>query len=106
VFRRTWWPHQPSSAGRRSRRPARTERYPGRRAVAGLVVYPLRRTVIFANARMYGEASGDRPGAPGPAMDRHRRRAHHRRRHHGLRHAARARPLAQPSAVCHSSSRR
>ena len=31
----------------------------------------------------------------GPALGPHRRRADHRRRHHGLRHAARARRLAQ-----------
>ena len=97
VFRRTWWPHHTELgrvdgvAGLHD-----TERYPDAELLPGLVVYRFDAPLIFANARMFGEAMrGDRPGAPGPALDRHRRRAHHRRRHHRLRHAARARPLAQ-----------
>ena len=97
VFRRTWWPHH-TELGRVDghRGAARHRAVSRRRAVAGSGRLPLRRTVdLRERADVRRGDARDRPGAPGPAMDRHRRRAHHRRRHHRLRHAARAGPLAQ-----------
>jgi high affinity sulfate transporter 1 len=57
VFRRTWWPHQAELgriegiAGLHD-----TERYPHAELLPGLVVYRFDAPLIFANARMFGEA--------------------------------------------------
>jgi high affinity sulfate transporter 1 len=57
VFRRTWWPHQAELgrvegiAGLHD-----TERYPYAELLPGLVVYRFDAPLIFANARMFGEA--------------------------------------------------
>jgi MFS superfamily sulfate permease-like transporter len=57
VFRRTWWPHQTELgrvegiAGLHD-----TERYPHAELLPGLVVYRFDAPLIFANARMFGEA--------------------------------------------------
>ena len=57
VFRRTWWPHHAELgrvdgiAGLHD-----TERYPDAELLPGLVVYRFDAPLIFANARMFGEA--------------------------------------------------
>jgi high affinity sulfate transporter 1 len=57
VFRRTWWPHHTELgrvegvAGLHD-----TERYPDAELLPGLVVYRFDAPLIFANARMFGEA--------------------------------------------------
>ena len=57
VFRRTWWPHHTELgrvdgvAGLHD-----TERYPDAELLPGLVVYRFDEPLIFANARMFGEA--------------------------------------------------
>jgi len=57
VFRRTWWPHHAELgrvegiAGLHD-----TERYPHAEVMPGLVVYRFDAPLIFANARMFGEA--------------------------------------------------
>ena len=57
VFRRSWWPHQAELgrvegiAGLHD-----TERYPHAELLPGLVVYRFDAPLIFANARMFGEA--------------------------------------------------
>ena len=57
VFRRTWWPHHAELgrvegiAGMHD-----TERYPHAELLPGLVVYRFDAPLIFANARMFGEA--------------------------------------------------
>ena len=57
VFRRTWWPHHAELgrvegiAGLHD-----TERYPHAELLPGLVVYRFDAPLIFANARMFGEA--------------------------------------------------
>ena len=57
VFRRAWWPHQAELgrvegiAGLHD-----TERYPDAELLPGLVVYRFDAPLIFANARMFGEA--------------------------------------------------
>ena len=57
VFRRTWWPHHTELgrvdgvAGLHD-----TERYPHAELLPGLVVYRFDAPLIFANARMFGEA--------------------------------------------------
>ncbi|HEY8305931.1 MAG TPA: sulfate permease [Lapillicoccus sp.] len=57
VFRRTWWPHHTELgrvdgvAGLHD-----TERYPDAEMLPGLVVYRFDAPLIFANARMFGEA--------------------------------------------------
>ena len=57
VFRRTWWPHHTELgrvdgvAGMHD-----TERYPDAELLPGLVVYRFDAPLIFANARMFGEA--------------------------------------------------
>jgi high affinity sulfate transporter 1 len=57
VFRRTWWPHHTELgrvdgvAGLHD-----TERYPDAELLPGLVVYRFDAPLIFANARMFGQA--------------------------------------------------
>jgi high affinity sulfate transporter 1 len=57
VFRRTWWPHQ-AELGRVEGISGLhdTERYPHAELLPGLVVYRFDAPLIFANARMFGEA--------------------------------------------------
>jgi high affinity sulfate transporter 1 len=57
VFRRTWWPHQ-AELGRVEGIPGLhdTERFPHAELLPGLVVYRFDAPLIFANARMFGEA--------------------------------------------------
>ena len=57
VFRRTWWPHQ-AVLGRVEGIEGLhdTERYPHAELLPGLVVYRFDAPLIFANARMFGEA--------------------------------------------------
>ena len=57
VFRRTWWPHH-TELGRVDGVPGLhdTERYPDAELLPGLVVYRFDAPLIFANARMFGEA--------------------------------------------------
>ena len=57
VFRRTWWPHHAELgrvegiAGLHD-----TERYPHAELLPGLVIYRFDAPLIFASARMFGEA--------------------------------------------------
>ena len=97
VFRRTWWPYH-AELGKVAGIDGLhdTERYPNAELLPGHRRLPLRRTPdLRERADVRRGDAGDRPGAPGPALDRHRRRTHHRRRHHRIRHAAGARPVAQ-----------
>ena len=57
VFRRTWWPHH-TELGRVEGIGGLhdTERYPDAELLPGLVVYRFDAPLIFANARMFGEA--------------------------------------------------
>jgi high affinity sulfate transporter 1 len=57
VFRRTWWPHH-TELGRVAGIAGLhdTERYPDAELLPGLVVYRFDAPLIFANARMFGEA--------------------------------------------------
>jgi high affinity sulfate transporter 1 len=57
VFRRTWWPYH-AELGRVAGVPGLhdTERYPNAQHLPGIVVYRFDAPLIFANARMFGEA--------------------------------------------------
>ena len=93
--------------GRRASRACTTpRRIPHAELLPGLVVYRFDAPLIFANARMFGEAvRAMAEERAGPALGRRRRRADHRRRHHRRRHAAGAGRLAQ-RARCLAGLRR
>jgi high affinity sulfate transporter 1 len=57
VFRRTWWPYH-AELGKVAGVPGLhdTERYPNAQHLPGIVVYRFDAPLIFANARMFGEA--------------------------------------------------
>ena len=57
VFRRTWWPYH-AELGKVAGVPGLhdTERYPNAQYLPGIVVYRFDAPLIFANARMFGEA--------------------------------------------------
>jgi MFS superfamily sulfate permease-like transporter len=57
VFRRTWWPYH-AELGKVTGVPGLhdTERYPNAQHLPGIVVYRFDAPLIFANARMFGEA--------------------------------------------------
>jgi high affinity sulfate transporter 1 len=57
VFRRTWWPYH-AELGKVAGVPGLhdTERYPNVQHLPGIVVYRFDAPLIFANARMFGEA--------------------------------------------------
>ena len=56
VFRRTWWPHHTELGRVDGVAMHDTERYPDAELLPGLVVYRFDAPLIFANARMFGEA--------------------------------------------------
>jgi MFS superfamily sulfate permease-like transporter len=57
VFRRTWWPYH-AELGKVAGVPGLhdTDRYPNAQHLPGIVVYRFDAPLIFANARMFGEA--------------------------------------------------